>query len=166
MTKKRDKCVDSSNHVISDDHVIGSDHMTNVISNDVTDHVITSKVINGVSSTVHIILSVDKEHLQGFSKAPPIIIYFCFIGLVTTMNSLLKHSLNPALLHFHIVIAGQPIKLLESYLQCHHLLLPGQVEVKQLNSDWLDGQITVHSSKQLVGNLASQANFARFFFHR
>lgn len=82
------------------------------------------------------------------------------------MNSLLKHSLNPEHLHFHIVIAGQPIKLVESYLQCHTPLLTGQVELKQLNSDWLDGQIAVHSSKKLVGNLASQANFARFFFHR
>ena len=82
------------------------------------------------------------------------------------MNSILKHSSTPSLVYFHVVIAGQPIKLLESYLQCHALLLPGQVEVKQLNSNWLDGQITVHSSKQVVGNLASQANFARFFFHR
>lgn len=82
------------------------------------------------------------------------------------MNSLLKHSSNPELLYFHIVIAGQPIKLLESYLQCHALLLTEQVEVKELNSDWLNGQITVHTSKELVGNLASQANFARFFFHR
>ena len=92
--------------------------------------------------------------------------YYHHVGLVTTMNSLLKHSRNPNHLYFHIVIAGQPIKLLQSYLQCHALLLAGQVEVKQLNADWLDGLITVHSSKQLVGNLASQANFARFFFHR
>jgi len=87
-------------------------------------------------------------------------------GLLATMKSMLDHCTNPDQLQFHIVLAGQPPLLLESYLQCHSLLLPGQVEVKELNSDWLDGQVKVHSNVKLVGNLASQANFARFFFHR
>lgn len=151
MTTKQNECVHVSDHVIA------------------IDHDVTRGIINISSNVIHIILSVDEEHLQGYNY--PIVtdilmLLFTMVGLVATMNSLLKHSSNPQLLYFHIVIAGQPIKLLESYLQCHVLLLPGQVEVKQLNSDWLDGQITVRSSKQLVGNLASQANFARFFFHR
>lgn len=161
MTMKRDECVISSDHVTPSDEMILSDHVTPSVEAIHTDHVTPSDqvihsnhvTISDITHTgvIHIILSVDEEHLQ---------------GLIATINSLLKHSSNPHLLYFHIVIAGQPIKLLESYLQCHSLLLPGQVEVRQFNSNWLDGQITVHSSKQLVGNLASQANFARFFFHR
>ena len=88
------------------------------------------------------------------------------VGLLVTMSSILQHSANPDQLYFHIVLAGQPRLLLESYLQCHALLWSRQVEVMELNSDWLDGQVKVHSNIKLVGNLASQANFARFFFHR
>ncbi|XP_065886387.1 uncharacterized protein [Dysidea avara] len=142
MTSSHDECIP--------DHVITNvDH---VITDDVTmGHVITTNPFPFAPSTIHIILSVDHDHFQ---------------GLLATMNSILQHCTNPDQLHFHIVLARQPRLLLESYLQCHALLLPGQVEVKELNSDWLDGQVKVHSNVKLVGNLASQANFARFFFHR
>ena len=70
MTTKQDKCVVSSDHVTSNDHMIGGDHVTgsNVISND---HVTASDVTHTVgkvnSSIIHIILSVDEEHMQGGS---------------------------------------------------------------------------------------------------
>ena len=46
-----------------------------------------------------------------------------------------------------------------------NVLLP-QVEIVELDESWLEGQIHVYSRVEDVGNLASMANFARFYFPR
>lgn len=64
MTTKHNECVVSgSDHVTTaDDHVITA---TNHVTTD-GDHVTTGDVTNTVNpNAVHIILSVDEEHLQG-----------------------------------------------------------------------------------------------------
>ena len=41
-----------------------------------------------------------------------------------------------------------------------------QLDVVEFNSSWLQGLVRVQSSFEAVGNLASDANFARFWFPR
>ncbi len=46
------------------------------------------------------------------------------------------------------------------------LSLSLQLDLVALDLSWLEGQIHVYSRPEQVGNLASAANFARFYFHR
>ena len=75
MTMKRDECVISSDHVTPSDEMILSDHVTPSVEAIHTDHVTPSDqvihsnhvTISDITHTgvIHIILSVDEEHLQG-----------------------------------------------------------------------------------------------------
>lgn len=44
----------------------------------------------------------------------------------------------------------------------HH----SQVEVVQMDTTWVRDNIRVYTDSQVVGNLASLGNFARFYFHK
>lgn len=94
-------------------------------------------------------MSVDADHLP---------------GLVTAINSLLKHASDPKLIDFHIVIAGLGKRAIQDFLSCHNLSLGNQLYIVEFNSSWLQGLVRVSTSIKAVGNLASDANFARFWF--
>jgi len=103
---------------------------------------------------VHIILSLDREALP---------------GLLPLIHSLLAHHTpsSSQSLHFHVLISGLTEAQLLEYISCYHTL-PDHVtlEVVQLDPSLLDGLIKVYTSPDQTGNLASPANYARFFFHR
>lgn len=61
---------------------------------------------------VHVILSVDRAHLQ---------------GLVAVMHSLLQHASHPLGVVFHVVLAGVTREEVGLYLQCYELVGAEQV---------------------------------------
>lgn len=69
---------------------------------------------DGVRGDKHpqIIMSVDTDHLP---------------GMVAAMSSLLKHTSNPKLLTFHVVVAGLGKRSIKDFLSCHNLSLGNQV---------------------------------------
>ena len=103
---------------------------------------------------VHIILSLDREALP---------------GLLPLLHSLLAHHTPSSvqLLHLHVVVSGLTEAQLLEYISCY-FTLPGHVtlEVVRLDPSLLDGLIKVYTPTKQAGNLASLANYARFFFHR
>jgi lipopolysaccharide biosynthesis glycosyltransferase len=109
------------------------------------------EVDNSKGAGPHILMSVDKDY---------------WVGLVTAINSILRAAQSPHLVKFHIVVSGVEKERLLSYLRCYDILLPDQVEVAEMNPDWVRGNIKVHMDSAVVGNLASLGNFARFYFHR
>ena len=64
------------------------------------------------ASRPQIIMSVDSEHLP---------------GLVVAMTSILKHSPNPNLIKFHLVVAGLGKRAVQDFLSCYNLFLNDQV---------------------------------------
>ncbi|XP_006818804.2 glycosyltransferase 8 domain-containing protein 1-like [Saccoglossus kowalevskii] len=113
--------------------------------------VIPGKENAGISDDIHIIISADNDH---------------FIGVATLINSILHTARLPSNIKFHIVVAGQPAESFKEYLQCCGLQVTDKINVIELNDSWLSGRIHVFSSIKDVGNLASLANFARFYFDR
>lgn len=111
---------------------------------------IRQKPDHSLTDLVHIIISVDHEH---------------FPGLLGVVNSALSHASQPERLKFHIVLSGIKKSVLLGYLGCYGYKDHPQLEVTQLNTDWLKGKIKVYTDIGRVGNLASLANFGRFLFH-
>ena len=123
------------------------------------------------ASSIHVVLSVDREH---------------YPGLLVVLHTLIRHTSDPEQLHVHVVVAGEPQMVVQQLLDCHGLREEAQVttqswlcrfmivhlsfslqqvEVVSFHSRELQGLVRVAASRKEVGNLASPANFARFFFH-
>jgi lipopolysaccharide biosynthesis glycosyltransferase len=112
-------------------------------------HKETSRTEDGY---VHVILSADVEHYK---------------GLVVAMRSILENSLSPETVYFHVVVVGETADSLREFLSCHGIYLQDQLDVQMLDElQLVQHKIKVHASPQVVGNLASKANFARFYFHK
>lgn len=109
-----------------------------------------------------------------------------FPGLVAALHSLWQHALQPERLLVHVVLLDEPQESLLSYLRCHNLptgqvstspsqalcsslmlsvlLSLAQLTVTELSSKQVSPQRRVLDPPDLVGNLSSAANFARFQF--
>jgi lipopolysaccharide biosynthesis glycosyltransferase len=88
-------------------------------------------------------------------------------GLVVAMRSILENSLSPETVYFHVVVVGETADSLREFLSCHGIYLQDQLDVQMLDElQLVQHKIKVHASPQVVGNLASKANFARFYFHK
>ena len=56
--------------------------------------------------SMHVVVSVDREH---------------YPGLLVVIHSLLKNTRAPENLHIHVVVAGEPVTVVQQLLDCHGL---------------------------------------------
>lgn len=89
-----------------------------------------------------------------------------FPGVLALLVSILNNTRSTDRLKFHLVLAETTAESFWEYLRCfpdfpHNLPL----DIQQLDSKLLAGQIHVHTEFSVFGNLSSLANFARFFIH-
>ena len=119
------------------------------------------------ATVIHIVVSVDSDH---------------FSGLLALVSSLQEYTAATQQVHVHVVISNDLPATVEQLLDCitlqknikvtqsfHYSVSTQalfQVDVVYFDSTKLQGLVKVTAKSETVGNLASAANFARFFFHQ
>lgn len=102
-------------------------------------------------SAIHVILSTDHTHLP---------------GVLALISSIIANTASSQRLQLHMVLADISEEAFTQYLHCFPSFPRHMIhDIVQLNPHLLTGRIHVWTPVQIVGNLSSLANFARFFLH-